>query len=173
MPAGCHMDWLSLHHLLLCHHLSRCRLVITLPLNAPPSSLPRLVGRCHCLSTCQLLVTLPLIGPPSCLPRLVVPAPIVAPPPLIALAGCHIDSRHATLSFDPADCCVTPYCCHHRPSQSRVHSTVHWAVATVAHCVCTANSKSHCVNVLPSFPLPPLTIMAIATPHITIVLPFH
>jgi hypothetical protein len=153
------------------------RLVITLPLDAPPSSLPRLVVAppccCHCLSTRQLVVTLPLIVPPSCLPRLVVPLPIVAPLPLIALAGCHVASHCATLSLDPADCCLTPHCCYHHPFQLRCHPIVHCAVANVAHCHCATNVEFHCLNVLPSFPLPPLTIMAIATLHITIALPFH
>ncbi len=121
----------------------------------------------------QLLVLLPLIAPPSCLPRLVAPAPIVAPPPLIALAGCHIASHCATLSFDLANCHVTLRCHHHHPSQSRHPSTIHCAVATVAHCNCTVNFESHCINILLSFPLPLLTIMAIAMPHITIALPFH
>jgi hypothetical protein len=171
------LDWLSLHHLLSCHHLSTPRLVITLPLYAAPSSLPQLVVaspcRCHCLSTRQLVVTLPLIALPSCLPHLVVPAPIVAPPPLIALAGCHVASHHATLSINLADCCVTPCCRHHHPSKSRRHPTVHYAVATVAHCDCAANVESHRVSILPSFPLPPPTIMAIAMQHIMILLPFH
>jgi hypothetical protein len=124
-PSTCRLvvmlDWLSLRHLLLCHHLSMHLLVITLPLNAPPSSLPWLVVPspccCHRLSTHQLVVTLPLIVPPSRLPRLVVLAPIVAPPPLIALAGCQVASHCATLSFDLADCRVTPCCRHHHPSQ--------------------------------------------------------
>ncbi len=103
-PSTCQLvvtlDWLSLHHLLSCHHLSMRQLVITLPLYAPHSSLPWLVVaspyRCHCLSTCRLIVTSPLIRPPSCLPCPNVPAPLVAPLPLIALAGCHVASHHAT-----------------------------------------------------------------------------
>ncbi len=166
-----------MRHLLSCHHLSTRWLVITSPLDAPPSSFPWLVVaspcRCHCLSMRQLVVTSPLIAPPSCLPRLVVPAPIVAPPRLIASAGCHIASHRATLSFDPADCHVTPRRCHHHPFQSRHHPTIHCTVATIAHCDCAANVKSHRVNVLPSFPSLPPTIMAIASPHITIALPFH
>ncbi len=118
-PSTCWLvvtfNCLSLRHLLSCHHLSTCRMVITLPLDAPPSSLPRLVVpspcRCHRLSTRWLVVTSSLIAPPSCLPRLVVPAPIVAPLPLIVLAGsCHVASHCATLSFDLADCHVTPHC---------------------------------------------------------------
>jgi hypothetical protein len=170
------LDWLSLNHLSSCHHLSTSQLVITLPLDAPPSSLPWLVVAspccCHCLSTCQLVVTLPLIMPPSCLPCLVVPAPIVAPPPLM-LAGCQVASHCVTLSFHPDDCCITPRHRHHNPSQLRRHPTVHCAVATVAHHDCAANIESHWVNILPSFPSLSLTIMAIAMPHITITLPFH
>jgi hypothetical protein len=179
-PSTCQLvvtlDWLSLHHLSLFHHLSTCWLVIILPLNAPPSSLPRLVAspcRCHCLSTRRLIVTSPLIAPPSCLPRLDVPAPLVAQPPLIMLAGCHVASHRATLSFDWADCRITPRCYHHHPSKSRCQPAIHCAVAADANCNCTANVESNCINVLPSFPSMPQTIMAIAMPHITIALPSH
>jgi hypothetical protein len=179
-PSTCQLvvmlDWLSFCHLSSCHHLSMHRLVTTSPLNAPPSSLPWLVVaspcRCHCLSTHRLVVTLPLIPPPSCSPRLVVLAPIVAPPPLIALAGCHVASHCATLSFDLADFCTTHCRCHHHPSQSRCHPVVHCAVTTIAHRDYAANVESHHVTVLPSFPSPPPTIIAIATPHFTIALTF-
>jgi hypothetical protein len=80
----------------------------------------------HCLATLALFI----ITPPSCLPCLVVLSPIVAPPPLITLAGCHVASHHATLSFDLDECCITPSCCHHHPSQSYSHPTFHCAVAT-------------------------------------------
>jgi hypothetical protein len=171
------LGWLSLRCLSSCHHRSMCQLVIMLPLDAPPSSLPQLVVtspcRFHCLSTCRLIVPLPLIMPPSCLPRLDSPAPLVAPLPLIVSAGCHAASHHATLSFDSADCHVTPCCRHHHPSQSRRRPATHCAVTADAHCNCAANVEFHCVNVLPSFPSLLPTIMAIAAPHITILLPSH
>ncbi len=75
--------------------------------------------------------------------------------------------------IDLADWRITLCHCHHHPSQSRRQPTIHCAVSANAHCNCAANIKSHCVNVLPSFPLLPPTIMAIAMQHITIALPSH
>ncbi len=94
-PSMCRLvvtwGWLSSLHLSLRHCLSSCRLVVTLPLDAPPSCLPQLVvaspHRRHCFSTRQLVVTSPLIAPPSCLSWLVVASPLIATPPLNALAG--------------------------------------------------------------------------------------
>jgi hypothetical protein len=146
----CHCS--TLRHLLTHRRPSTCRLVVTWGwLLSLHLSLP------HCLSISWLVVTSPLNAPPSRLPQMVVASPLVATPPLNALTHCHltshcttvlfilagccitphrdtasqcvgwlyIASHCATLTFDPAGCCVTP-CCHHRhPLQLRRHLAVH------------------------------------------------
>jgi hypothetical protein len=103
-------------------HCCLCKCLLT-AISANACQSPRIVHRLAALA-------LFIIAPPSGLPCRVVPAPIVAPPPLITLAGCHVASHPATRSFDLADCRVTPRRCHHHSSQSRRHPTVHCAVAT-------------------------------------------
>ncbi len=104
------LGWLSSHHLLSCHRLSRRRLVV------------------HVASRCTTLLFAPagycVTSPP--------------PPPLHVPACCHLASHHATLLFSPPGFPVTlrcattsqhelstsnltippPHCCHCPPPLS-------------------------------------------------------
>ncbi len=88
------LGWLLSLHLSSRYCLATCRLVVRLPLNAPPSCLPRLVVTSPChrhrLSMHQLIVTLPFIAPPFCLPQLIVASTLVTTEPLNTLAGCTL-----------------------------------------------------------------------------------
>ncbi len=83
-PSTCQvvitLGWLSLHHLLSCHRLSRRRLVV------------------HVASRCTTL----LFAPAGCW----VTSP--PPPPLHVPACCHLASHHATLLFALPGFPVTP-----------------------------------------------------------------
>jgi hypothetical protein len=62
--------------------------------------------------------------------QLVVTLPLIAPTPHPNTASQHVGwlyiaSHCATLTFDPAGCCVTPCRHHHHPLQLRCHLAVH------------------------------------------------
>ncbi len=90
-PSTCRLvvtlGWLSLHHLLSCHRLSRRRLVV------------------HVASQCTTL----LFSPAGCCVTLTLPPPLHVPD------CCHLASHHTTLLFSPPGFPITP--CHDTTSQ--------------------------------------------------------
>ncbi len=127
------LSWLLLCHLLLHHSLSRQGLFLWVLLMRYPLICPSWL-LCH-LTTTTASQHAGLLSPclsslaPSCLPWLVVLLPFVAPLSLNELAGCHIASHCATLSFDPAGCCITPHCHLCCPTQMGPHPIIHCTVA--------------------------------------------
>ncbi len=140
---------------------------LLLPLDAPPSCLPRLViaSLCclHCLSMCRLIVTSPLIVPPSHLPplrlshhpsshhclsrhQLAIMLPLVVPPTCLPWL----------VAASPLNAVTITHC--HRP-------TVHCTVAAVAYCNCATIINSLCIDFWPLSPIAAADNMAITVTH--------